>query len=186
MNDQLLKEIKSKYIAGEIKSQNLETVVFTEVYGSDAARVADACDVAARIRCESIEEATGVSLEHILCPGSRLRDGRFPCQARQRRRRQVKNSRGRRILIIVKEAVINTIASNFPTNGRPMFKTFVPCCYIRVTNFYPASMNRRATGIRLNNSLVPQLRRTDPENTIVSFTIGAQSRDSKKYCSHKV
>ncbi len=66
MNDQLLKEIKSKYIAGEIKSQNLETVVFTEVYGSDAARVADACDVAARIRCESIEEATGVSLEHIL------------------------------------------------------------------------------------------------------------------------
>jgi hydroxymethylglutaryl-CoA reductase (NADPH) len=65
MNDQLLKEIKSKYFAGEIKSQNLETVVFTEVYGSDAAKVADACDAAARIRCESIEEATGVSLEQI-------------------------------------------------------------------------------------------------------------------------
>lgn len=64
MNDQL-KEIKSKYIAGEIKSQNLESVVFTQVYGSDASKVADACDAAARIRCESIEEATGVSLEQI-------------------------------------------------------------------------------------------------------------------------
>lgn len=64
MNEKL-KEIKSKYIAGEIKSQNLESAVFTEVYGSDASKVADACDAAARIRCESIEEATGVSLEQI-------------------------------------------------------------------------------------------------------------------------
>lgn len=64
MND-ILKEIKAKYIAGEIKSQNLETTVFTQVYGSDPAKVADACDAAARIRCETIEEATGVSLEQI-------------------------------------------------------------------------------------------------------------------------
>ena len=47
-------EIQNAFIAGEIKTQHLETVVFTDVYASDPARVADACDAAARIRCANL------------------------------------------------------------------------------------------------------------------------------------
>lgn len=64
MNDKL-KEIKEKYALGEIKSQNLETIIFTEVYNSDASQVREACNDAAIIRCEVIEDATGVSLAQI-------------------------------------------------------------------------------------------------------------------------
>lgn len=64
MNQALL-AIKARYMSGEVKSQNLETVIFTEVYQSDAARVKDACNDAAVIRCESIEEATGADLSMI-------------------------------------------------------------------------------------------------------------------------
>ena len=65
LNKEKLTEIKNKFINGEIKTQNLETVVFTDVYGSDAAYVKDACNDAAVIRCEMLEEKTGVSLELI-------------------------------------------------------------------------------------------------------------------------
>lgn len=64
MNDKL-SEIKSKYASGEIKSQNLETVIFTDVYRSNAAMVKEACNDAAIIRCEVTEAATGVSLKQI-------------------------------------------------------------------------------------------------------------------------
>ncbi len=64
MNQSLL-DIKQKYETGEIKSQNLETVIFTQVYGSDAAQVKEACNAAANIRCETVEAATGVQLDNI-------------------------------------------------------------------------------------------------------------------------
>jgi len=57
--------IKARYTSGEVKSQNLETVIFTEVYGSDPLMVKEACNDAAKIRCELIEGATGVSLTQI-------------------------------------------------------------------------------------------------------------------------
>lgn len=64
MNEKVA-SIKKRYAAGEIKQQHLESIVFEEVYGSDKASLRDACDVAARIRCEDIEEKTGVSLDLI-------------------------------------------------------------------------------------------------------------------------
>ncbi|MBP7402467.1 MAG: 3-hydroxy-3-methylglutaryl-CoA reductase [Clostridia bacterium] len=63
-------EVQTAFFAGEIKTQNLETVVFTDVYGSDPAKVADACDAAARIRCANLERQTGVPL-------TRIRDSRI-------------------------------------------------------------------------------------------------------------
>ncbi len=64
MNDKLL-DIKRKYVTGEIKSQNLESIIFTEIYGSDPANIKEACNDAAYVRCESVEEATGISLDII-------------------------------------------------------------------------------------------------------------------------
>jgi hydroxymethylglutaryl-CoA reductase (NADPH) len=64
MNKNLL-DIKQKYISGEIKSQNLETIIFTQVYSSDAAQVREACNTAANLRCETVEAATGINLESI-------------------------------------------------------------------------------------------------------------------------
>jgi len=61
----LLKSIKERYNSGEIKSQHLETVIFEEVYKSDAAQVKEACNDAAVIRCEKIEELTGASFPQI-------------------------------------------------------------------------------------------------------------------------
>ncbi|MCL2000983.1 MAG: 3-hydroxy-3-methylglutaryl-CoA reductase [Planctomycetes bacterium] len=63
--DQLLKNIAERYQAGEIKTQNLETVVFQEIYASDPAKVRDACNDAAMIRCFQVEAKSGVSLEKI-------------------------------------------------------------------------------------------------------------------------
>ena len=57
-----LAEIRQKFFDGEIKTQHLETAVFTDVYQSDPAKVRDACNDAAIIRCESIEDKTGVQL----------------------------------------------------------------------------------------------------------------------------
>ncbi len=65
-----LAEIKQRYFDGDIKTQNLETAVFTEVYQSDPAKVRDACNDAAVIRCEFIEEKTGVALP--LTKGTRI------------------------------------------------------------------------------------------------------------------
>ncbi|MHB8061564.1 MAG: hypothetical protein ACYDG2_02845 [Ruminiclostridium sp.] len=64
MNQKLL-DIKQKYISGEIKSQNLETVIYTQVYGSEPAQVKEACNAAANLRCEMIEAATGLELGSI-------------------------------------------------------------------------------------------------------------------------
>jgi hydroxymethylglutaryl-CoA reductase (NADPH) len=57
-----LAEIKQKYFDGDIKTQNLETAIFSDVYQSDPAKVRDACNDAAIIRCEFIEDKTGVAL----------------------------------------------------------------------------------------------------------------------------
>ncbi|ORC35035.1 hypothetical protein B4O97_09865 [Marispirochaeta aestuarii] len=65
-----LKEIKDRFAEGEIKQQHLETMIFNEVYDSDASRLQDACHDAARIRCSVAEESTGVSLD--LIKNSRL------------------------------------------------------------------------------------------------------------------
>ena len=54
--------IRSRYSAGEIKSQNLEKVVFEELFGSDPDKIRDACDTAARIRCQCVEDAAGAAL----------------------------------------------------------------------------------------------------------------------------
>ncbi len=74
-------EIQNSFIAGEIKTQHLETRVFTDVYDSDPAKVADACDAAARIRCANLESQTGVSLSKIkesrIDNSTRTPDGRI-------------------------------------------------------------------------------------------------------------
>jgi Hydroxymethylglutaryl-CoA reductase len=62
---ELLQSIKSRYNSGEIKSQHLETVIFEEIYKSDATQVKEACNDAAVIRCEKIEELTGASFPQI-------------------------------------------------------------------------------------------------------------------------
>ncbi len=64
MNEKLL-DIKRKYSIGEIKSQNLESVIFTEIYGSDPVNIREACNDAAYVRCETVEEETGISLDII-------------------------------------------------------------------------------------------------------------------------
>lgn len=57
-----LNSIKKRFSEREIKNQELETVIFCEIYKSDAAKVKDACNDASVIRCEDIEERTGTSL----------------------------------------------------------------------------------------------------------------------------
>jgi hydroxymethylglutaryl-CoA reductase (NADPH) len=57
-----LADVRKRFASGEVKQQNLETVIFTEVYKSDANKVKDACRDAAVLRCEGIEKATGASL----------------------------------------------------------------------------------------------------------------------------
>src|SRR5512138_1054115 len=58
-------DIKRRFAAGTVRQQELETLVFQEVYGGDPARVRDACRDAAVIRCETIEAATSASLSLI-------------------------------------------------------------------------------------------------------------------------
>jgi hydroxymethylglutaryl-CoA reductase (NADPH) len=58
-----LGDVKKRFAGGQIKQQHLETVIFKEIYGSNAERVADACRDAAVLRAEAIEEVTGSSLE---------------------------------------------------------------------------------------------------------------------------
>ena len=60
-----LKGITDRFSKGEVKQQNLETVIFKEVYGSDAEKIKEACRDAAVIRCETIEAQTGTSLDSI-------------------------------------------------------------------------------------------------------------------------
>lgn len=76
-----MEDIQSAFISGEIKTQHLETVLFTDVYASDPAHVADACDAAARIRCAALEASTGVSMPLIKASridnSTRTADGRI-------------------------------------------------------------------------------------------------------------
>ncbi|MDR1179750.1 MAG: hypothetical protein LBK44_04530 [Spirochaetales bacterium] len=81
---QELEEIKKQYVSGGIKSRDLETLIFTKVYGADPSRVKDACGDAALIRCVCVEEASGISLESVrtnrldncaLASGSRVLPG---------------------------------------------------------------------------------------------------------------
>lgn len=60
-----LATIKKEFLVGQIKHQHLEMRIFQDVYGSDPTKVKAACAEAAQIRCEAIEERTGVSLELI-------------------------------------------------------------------------------------------------------------------------
>ncbi len=64
MNEKL-KSIKDQFINGKIKNQDLEGVVFKEIYGSDTLKLRDACRDASIIRCEDIEEKSGISLSFI-------------------------------------------------------------------------------------------------------------------------
>ena len=73
MIQEKIADIKKRFAAGEVKQQYLEAIVFEEVYGSDKTSLRDACDIAARIRCEDIEARTGVSLE--LVKNSRVDNG---------------------------------------------------------------------------------------------------------------
>jgi len=61
----MLDKIKAGYFEGKIKTQNLETVIFEEVYKSDASKVKEACEAAAKVRCEFIEQKNSVDLSQI-------------------------------------------------------------------------------------------------------------------------
>jgi hydroxymethylglutaryl-CoA reductase (NADPH) len=65
----MLETVKSEYFDGKIKNQNLETEVFVRVYGSDPAKVAEACRAAAEIRGEFLEKKSGKSLALIKASG---------------------------------------------------------------------------------------------------------------------
>ncbi len=58
-------KIAQEYQRGEIKSQNLEEVVFDRIYGRDASKLRDACDLAAKIRCDAVQQETGVEMPMI-------------------------------------------------------------------------------------------------------------------------
>ena len=58
----MLDQVRKDYFEKKIKTQHLETAIFERVYNSDPAKVRDACNDAAVIRCEQIEDASGVSL----------------------------------------------------------------------------------------------------------------------------
>jgi hydroxymethylglutaryl-CoA reductase (NADPH) len=64
MNDKL-KQISENYQNGKLKSRDLETVIFQEVYNLDASMVREACHAAAIIRCEELESTAGISLSQI-------------------------------------------------------------------------------------------------------------------------
>jgi hydroxymethylglutaryl-CoA reductase (NADPH) len=57
-----LSDVRKKFQNGEIKQQNLEAIIFKEVYASDTDKIRQACRDAALLRCESIEKAAGVEL----------------------------------------------------------------------------------------------------------------------------
>jgi len=65
MSTELLAQIKQDFIVGKVKQQHLEMEVFQKVYGSDPAKVKEACNDAALIRAEAVEEKSGVALNSI-------------------------------------------------------------------------------------------------------------------------
>ncbi len=60
-----IKQIAKDYADKKIKTQHLEKIVFKEIYASDTDKVKEACALAARIRCEYLEEKTGSDLSLI-------------------------------------------------------------------------------------------------------------------------
>ena len=72
----MLKPIKKRFACGDIKQQHLEPMIFAEVYSSNPDKFQDACRDAARIRCELLEEMTGVSLQQI--QGATADNGSLP------------------------------------------------------------------------------------------------------------
>jgi len=65
MSENKLSDIKKRFAGGRIKQQYLEAVVFGEIYEQNPEKIREACRDAAVIRCESIEEKTGASLDLI-------------------------------------------------------------------------------------------------------------------------
>jgi hydroxymethylglutaryl-CoA reductase (NADPH) len=57
--------IKQRYLQGDIKEQNLEATIYAEVYESAPEKFLEACRSASKIRCEAVEERSGVSLSLI-------------------------------------------------------------------------------------------------------------------------
>ncbi|MDR1932216.1 MAG: hypothetical protein LBQ57_05235 [Spirochaetales bacterium] len=57
-----IESIAKDFESGAVRNQNLEQIIFTEVCGADASRVAEACRAAAKIRCELLEKKTGARL----------------------------------------------------------------------------------------------------------------------------
>ena len=49
-----LAEIKKRFLGGSIKHKDLEDTVFKYIYNSNPQKIKDACDLAARLRCEVI------------------------------------------------------------------------------------------------------------------------------------
>ena len=64
-----LAELKERFLSGEIKNKDLEGTIFEKVYDSRSDNVREACREAARIRCEAVEENSGVSLEILKSAG---------------------------------------------------------------------------------------------------------------------
>ena len=60
-----LSQIKKEFVTGKVKQQELEMKIFEDLYGSDPGKVKNACQDAAIIRGEVIEEQSGVSLDLI-------------------------------------------------------------------------------------------------------------------------
>jgi hydroxymethylglutaryl-CoA reductase (NADPH) len=57
-----IEDVRSRLKQRVVKPQQLEQVVFQEVYASDPAKVAEACREAARLRCEEIESKSACAL----------------------------------------------------------------------------------------------------------------------------
>lgn len=63
MEQSHLSKLQTEFVEGKIKSRDLEQTVFEEICRSKPEMINEACQTAARIRCEAIEKHTGVSLD---------------------------------------------------------------------------------------------------------------------------
>ena len=60
-----LEQIKAGYARGEIKTQQLESEIFKTIYNADRNQLAEACQAAAVVRAEHLENITGAQLTQI-------------------------------------------------------------------------------------------------------------------------
>lgn len=60
-----IQQIAKDYAQKKIKTQHLETIIFKEIYSSDAQKVKEACSMAAKVRCEFLEDKTKTDLSMI-------------------------------------------------------------------------------------------------------------------------